>query len=228
MGEALRQRVLVVDDEPRLLMLLERLLSAANYQVTAASTGSKGLREAKTGRYDLIILDLMLPDLSGETVLDQLLAARPESKVLVLSAVSDIARRVGVLDNGAVDFLSKPFAIAELVARVRARIKPDLLPGSESSRFLIGAGLELDLESGELHIDGKRIELSQREFVLLSHLLRRTPAVCTRQELLTKVWGVGFDSGSNVVDVYVRRLRSKLTTNRIETVRNVGYRLVAC
>jgi DNA-binding response OmpR family regulator len=228
MGEVVKQRVLVIDDEPRLLMLMQRLLSAANYEVTAASTGSKGLHEATTGRYDLVILDLMLPDLPGETVLEHLLAARPDAKVLVLSSVSDIARRVGVLDNGAVDFLAKPFAGAELLARVRARIKPVLLPTNGSSRFLIGAGLELDVESCELHVDGKRIELSQREFVLLSHLLRRTPAVCTRQELLAKVWGMEFDPGSNVVDVYVRRLRTKLTTNRIETVRNVGYRLVAC
>lgn len=228
MGESVRQRVLVVDDEPRLVMLLDRLLSAANYQVTTASTGSTGLHEAKTGRYDLVILDLMLPDLSGETVLDKLLAARKDSKVLVLSSVSDIARRVGVLDNGAIDFLSKPFSGAELLARVRARIKPEPLFDNSSSRFLIGAGLELDLESCELHIDGRRIELSQREFVLLSHLLRRTPAVCSRQELLATVWGIGFDPRSNVVDVSIRRLRSKLTTNRIETVRNVGYRLVAC
>lgn len=226
-GTAAR-RVLVVDDEPRLIILLERLLSTAKYQVTTASTGSKGLDEAKTGRYDLVILDLMLPDLPGESVLEQLLAARPDTKVLVLSSVSDIIRRVGVLNNGAVDFLSKPFAGAELLARVRARIKPEQLTTNGSSRFLIGAGLELDVESCELHIDGKRIELSQREFVLLSHLLRRTPAVCTRQELLAKVWGLEFDPGSNVVDVYVRRLRSKLTGNRIETVRNVGYRLVAC
>lgn len=227
MGEVLQQRVLVIDDEPRLLLLLHRLLSAANYEVTTAATGSNGLVEATTGRYDLIVLDLMLPDLPGESVLQQLLAARPDSKVLVLSSVSDIARRVGVLDNGAIDFLAKPFAGAELLARVRARIKPETSTGG-TSRFLIGAGLELDLETCELHIDGRRIELSQREFVLLSHLLRRTPAVCTRQELLASVWGMGFDPGSNVVDVYVRRLRSKLTINRIETVRNVGYRLVAC
>ncbi len=117
-----------------------------------------------------------------------------------------------------------------LLARVRARTRQSLgqsSSGSGTSR-LIGTGLELDPRSHDLVIDGARIKLSQREFMLLAHLLDRTPEICTREELLSSVWGIAFDPGSNIVDVYVRRLRKKLTINRIGTVRNVGFRLVAC
>lgn len=222
-------RVLVVEDEPHLLLLLSRLLDSGGYEVTVAATGAAGLRAALADDYDLVILDLMLPDIRGEEVLGELLQSRADARVLVLSSVGDLSRRVGVLDHGAVDFLAKPFATAELMARVRARIRPDPGQAGETARrYLRGAGLELDLERRELVIRGRRIDLSQREFSLLVQLLHKTPAVCTRQELLAEVWGIGFDPGTNVVDVYMRRLRSKLTMSRIETVRNVGYRLVAC
>ncbi|SDP46732.1 DNA-binding response regulator, OmpR family, contains REC and winged-helix (wHTH) domain [Nakamurella panacisegetis] len=221
--------VLVVEDEPSLLLLLSRLLAGAGYQVTQASNGQSALRCSLRQQFDLVILDLMLPDLRGEDVLAELLGSRAETKVLVLSSVTDLSRRVGVLDHGAVDFLAKPFAGAELMARVRARIRHGSGDRTGSiRRYLTGAGLELDLERHELIIDGRRIDLSQREFALLAHLLHRTPAVCTRQELLSDVWGLSFDPGTNVVEVYMRRLRAKLTISRIETVRNVGYRLVAC
>lgn len=226
-GSAMKH-VLVVEDEPNLLLLLTRLLAGQGYQVTGRSSGREALRAA-AGAYDLMILDLMLPDMSGETVLHDVLAGNPNAKVLVLSSVTDLARRVGVLDHGAVDFLAKPFAGAELLARVRARIRQeDQNVAGSVQRYLTGAGLHLDLERHELMVNGRRIDLSQREFAVLAYLLRRTPAVCTRAELLSDVWGLGFDPGSNVIDVYMRRLRVKLTISRIETVRNVGYRLVAC
>ncbi|QNK79429.1 response regulator transcription factor [Nakamurella sp. PAMC28650] len=222
-------RVLIVEDEPNLLLLLTRLLTAEGYAVTPAPDGRSALQPGNSTEFDLVILDLMLPDMSGEDVLRELLVTRPEIKVLVLSSVTDLVRRVGVLDHGAVDFLAKPFANAELMARIRTRIRrPDHQGGNDLRRHLTGAGLQLDLERRELIINGRRIDLSQREFALLAHLLHRTPAVCTRQELLSEVWGLGFDPGSNVVDVCMRRLRAKLTISRIETVRNVGYRLVAC
>ena len=177
------------------------------------------------GECDLVILDLMLPDLSGEEILETL-PIPPEHPVLVLSSVTETARRVRVLD-AAIDFVAKPFAIAELLARLRARMRPDSLdPGATGC--LRGFGLELDVELHELRLHGRRVCLSQREFLLLAHLLRRAPQTCTRQELWADVWGMEFDPGSNVVDVYVKRLRSKLPDEQIETVRNVGYRLVAC
>lgn len=222
--------VVVVEDEPNLRVLLRRLLSDVGYRVTTAATGSAGLNILLAeDPCDLVILDLMLPDLSGEDVLHVLLAAKPETRVLVLSSAPEVGRRVGVLDAGAVDFVAKPFTNAELLARVRARLRADASAHvSPAPRYLSGVGFELDLRRRELVMGEQRILLPHREFVLLAHLLHRRGEVCTRQELLSEVWGLSFDPGTNVVDVYVRRLRSKLAANCIETVRNVGYRLVAC
>lgn len=221
--------ILVVEDEPSLRLLLTRLFRDAGYQVSAAASGSSGLQAALSTDYDLIVLDLMLPDLSGEEVLRVVLAARPDARVLILSSVSEIGRRVAVLDHGAVDFLAKPFVNSELLARVRLRIR-DEGPGSTANvpHEMVGDGAYLDLRRRELVIDGQRVALSQREFTLMAHLIHRRGEVCTRQELLADVWGIAFDPGTNVVDVYVGRLRAKLMTDTIETVRNVGYRLIAC
>jgi DNA-binding response OmpR family regulator len=222
-------QILVVEDEPSLARLLSRILTAAGFEVTGAATGTAALRAVRATDPDLVILDLILPDMRGESVLTELMATRPGSRVLVLSSVTQIATRVGVLEGGAVDFLAKPFANAELLARVKARIRTDENPPPESDwpKHLRRGGLELDLERREIISGGKRIELTQREFVLLSYLLQRAPAVCSRAELMKGVWGTSFDGGTNVVDVCVKRLRWKLTHGKIETVRNVGYRLVS-
>ncbi len=222
--------VLVVEDEPTLARLVTRVLTAGGFSVRGAATGTAGLRAAYDRDPDLIVLDLILPDMRGESVLRDLMATKPDSRVLVLSSVTQISTRVGVLDGGAVDFLAKPFANAELLARVRARIRQQPRHSAERARpttHLRNAGLELDLERRELIIGSKRVELTQREFVLLSYLVQRAPAVCSRAELMKEVWGTSFDGGTNVIDVYVKRLRWKLTHGKIETVRNVGYRLVA-
>jgi DNA-binding response OmpR family regulator len=221
--------VLVVEDEPNLRLLLTRLLGGAGYEVSAAATGVAGLNAALGDEHDLVILDLMLPDVEGEHVLHVLLANRPSARVMVLSSVTEVGRRVGVLDSGAVDFVAKPFANAEMLARVRARVRNHAdLNRSDVAGHLGGASVQLDSRRRQLVMDGRRVELSQREFVLYAHLLHRKGEVCTRQELLADVWGVAFDPGTNVVDVCVRRLRAKIAAESIETVRNVGYRLVAC
>jgi len=221
--------VLVVDDEYHVRLLLGRLLGEAGYEVTLAVNGADGLQAALARAFDLIILDLLLPDIPGDEALHVLLAARPESRVLVLSSAPEVARRAGVLNDGAVDFVSKPFANDELLARVRARTRTaGPVKEEPSQRYLGSPGVMLDLQRRELVMDGRRIELSQREFVLLGHLLHRKGEVCTRQELLAGVWGIAFDTRTNVVDVYVRRLRAKLAADSIETIRNVGYRFVAC
>lgn len=221
-------RVLVVEDEPNLRVLLRRLLGGAGYDVSEAATGVAGLNAALAVDHDLVVLDLMLPDVAGEHVLHMLLAGRPASRIMVLSSVTEVGRRVGVLDDGAVDFVAKPFTNAELLARVRARIRNDaVVEPAKVARYLTGAGTLLDLRRRELITDGRRVELSQREFVLFAHLLHRRGQVCTRQELLADVWGFDFDPRTNVVDVCVRRLRAKIAANSIETVRNVGYRFVA-
>lgn len=219
--------VLVVEDEPDLRLLLARLLTEAGYQVATAATGSTGLQLALSGDHDLVLLDLILPDLPGEDVLRVLVTARPETRVLVLSSVAEIGRRVAVLDAGAADFVAKPFVNRELLARIRARLRTEKAQALQPTSYLVGRGIQLDTTRRELVVNGDRIELSQREFVLLTHLLHRRGMVCTRQELLADVWGMPFDPGTNVVDVYVGRLRAKLLADTIETVRNVGYRLVA-
>jgi DNA-binding response OmpR family regulator len=220
-------QILVIEDEPNLRALLDRLLTHAGYRVTTAPSGSEGLRAALNDPYDLVVLDLMLPDLDGEEVLRVLRASRPDSRVLILSSVTEVGRRVGVLNSGAADFVAKPFVNAELLARVRLRAQT-ASNGTTSQLYLaIDNTARLDVHRRELVVNTQRIPLSQREFTLLTHLINRKGEVCTRQELLADVWGIGFDPGTNVVDVYVGRLRAKLAHDAIETVRNVGYRLAA-
>jgi DNA-binding response OmpR family regulator len=229
--------MLVVDDEERICRFLGRALRSAGYDVDSATTGPAALRAAGLHDYALIILDLMLPGLHGSEVLRRMLAARPGTRVLVLSAMTGIDARVGCLEDGAVDYMSKPFALAELLARVRSRIRQSPAPAENGNgvRIPVGPGAEeieaggvrLDIRRRSLEVHGDRRPLSHREYALLLHLMQRKGAVCTREELLSDVWGYTFDPGSNIVDVYIRRLRAKLDPGLIETVRNVGYSFVA-
>ncbi len=223
-------RIVVVEDEPVLAQLLGRILGGAGYAVTVAGTAADALTAIRQVDPDLIVLDLVLPDRRGEDVLAELMTCRPCSRVLVLSSMTQVATRVGVLVGGAVDFLAKPFANAELLARVNTRIRspaPSQASAATVNRYLRSSGVEIDVQQREVVVDGRRIPLTQREFVLLSYLLQRAPEPCTRAELLERVWGTKFDTGTNVVDVCVRRLRWKLSNDKIETVRNVGYRITA-
>lgn len=219
-GEGM-SRVLVVDDEPGIVRFVSRALAAEGLSVDAVGDGVRALEIAAAGLHQLVILDLMLPSLDGVSVLRGILDRRPDQKIIVLSAIGEVESKVRCLDYGAVDYLAKPFAIAELIARVRARLRESGSPAND--RWLQAAGLRLDLRRRTLHREDRKLPLSQREFLLLQHLMTRADEVCTREELLADVWGYAFDPGSNVVDVYVRRLRGKLDEGRIETVRNVGY-----
>lgn len=215
-------RVLVVEDDERLARLVVRALDGAGHPARSAATGREGLAAALAEEYDLVVLDLMLPDLDGREVLRRLLDQRPEQRVLVLSAVPEIGARVAVLEDGAADFLGKPFAVAELVARVRARIRTG--PPGAAARWLRVGPVRLDLRRRRVEVNGAGNELPLREFLLLQHLMSRPGQACSRTELLADVWGMTFDPGTNVVDVYIRRLRGKLDRpERIETVRRVGY-----
>ena len=218
-------RILIIEDEPALRLLLTRLLGSAGYAVEAVGTGAAGLRLALRDAFDLVVLDLMLPDRPGEQVMRALLAERPDANVLVLSSSPDAARRVAVLDGGASDYVGKPFVTGELLARVRLRMREH--PPTGAPVIPIDGRTHLDAVRRTLVMDGARVPLSQREFALLSYLAQRRGAPCTRQELLADVWGLAFDPGTNVVDVYIGRLRAKLASATIETVRNVGYRLAA-
>jgi two-component system copper resistance phosphate regulon response regulator CusR len=175
--------------------------------------------------YAVIVLDLLLPGLDGYEVLRRILRANPAQRVLILSAIGDVESKVRCLQMGAVDYLPKPFAIAELIARVRRRIQDPAAP--PPPRWLEAGGMRLDLQRRVLSVEDREVSLSHREFILMGHLMRHAGEVCTRDELLADVWGYSFDPTSNVVDVCVRRLRSKLERGAIETVRNVGYCFVA-
>jgi two-component system OmpR family response regulator len=219
-------RVLVVEDDERLARLVARALQEDGFLVDRAHDGRTGLGAALAADFDLVVLDLMLPELNGSEVLERLVTARPEQRVLVLSAVPEIGVRVACLELGAVDFVGKPFVIAELLARVRSRIRVPA-PGA-AQRWLTAGPVSLDLRQRRATIAGRRVDLSLREFLLLQHLMQRPGEACSRTEILADVWGLMFDPGSNVVDVCVRRLRTKMDhADRVETVRNVGYRFVA-
>jgi DNA-binding response OmpR family regulator len=218
-------RVLVVDDEPRITSFVSRALSAEGFDVDSAADGVRGFALAASGRYELVILDLLLPGLDGVAVLEELIQARPDQRVLVLSALSDVEDRVRCLDLGASDYLPKPFAVAELVARVRARLRQ---PASGPDERVLRVGrVCLDLVRRTADAGDGRVSLSEREFALLERLLLARGDVRSRERLLSEVWGYSFDPGSNVVDVCVGRLRTKLGADVIETVRGVGYRIDA-
>jgi len=215
----------VVDDEPRIVDFVSRALSAEGFQVDDAHDGIRALELAKTGSYELVVLDLLLPHLDGVSVLEDLMESRPDQRVLVLSALSDVETKVRCLEVGASDYLSKPFSLAELIARVRARLRQPA--AGPRHRFLRAGGLTLDLTRRVAELGDRRVALSEREFLLLEHLMCQGGEVCSRQQLLAEVWGYTFDPGSNVVDVCVGRLRARLGGDVIETVRNVGYRFNA-
>lgn len=217
--------MLVVDDEPRIVSFVSRALTAEGFQVDAATDGVLGLDLAMTGAYELVVLDLLLPSRGGLSVLQELIESRPGQRVLILSALSDVETKVRCLESGASDYVSKPFSLAELVARVRARIRQPA--PSPTERTLRVRGVSLDLVRRVADAGDGPVSLSEREFLLLEHLMRRDGDVCTRQRLLADVWGYSFDPGSNVVDVCVGRLRAKLGADVIETVRSVGYRFHA-
>ena len=221
------QRLLIVDDEPGIRAFVGRALNAAGYSTDCVATGAEALSQAATGHYDLIILDLVMPDMSGQECLDQLLACRPDQGVLVLSCLGDIATKVDCLERGAQDYLTKPFSLAELLARVRARVRPrGADSGHHRSGEIVRTG-QLTLDFGRLVADigAGPVPLTRLEFLLLRELAEHAGQSVPKGQLLASVWGYDFDPGSNVVDVCVRRLRSKLGFGLIKTVRGEGYQL---
>jgi len=256
-------RILIVDDEPKIRSFIGRALAAAGYATEFADSGAEGLRRAIATRYDLVILDLVMPDLDGRRVLGQLLATRPDQAVIVLSCVADVAAKVDCLERGAQDYLTKPFSLAELLARVRVRLRVDshampqlsgaahpaggprrtAEPGGTDAEASPGGPLRGDgythgevIQAGEVTLDVGRlvadighgpVPLTRLEFLLLRELAEHVGESVPKGRLLATVWGYDFDPGSNVVDVCVRRLRSKLGFDLIKTVRGEGYQLVA-
>ncbi len=218
-----RERILVVEDDAPIAAALRRALSYAGYQVEVAGDGVAGLEAAAARLPDLVVLDLMLPELDGLEVCRRLRAGG-DVPVLVLTARDAVGDRVEGLDAGADDYLVKPFANEELLARVRALLRRAAPRQSDVLRF---ADVELDNGSREVHRGGRRLRLTVLEFGLLEHLLRNQRLVLTRSQLREAVWGIDLPTASNVVDVYVRYLRGKLEAEGeprlVQTVRGVGY-----
>ena len=216
--------ILLIEDEPAISSLIARALSAAGYAVDRVESGMGGLRYAASGEYDLVLLDLVMPDLDGRVVLQRLLAANPEQAVVVLSCVADVTAKVECLDLGARDYLTKPFALDELIARVRVQLRSNARGHAET---ITNGDLTLDLWRLQADNGHGRIPLTRLEFLLLRELLEHAGDSVPKGQLLSSVWGYDFDPGSNVVDVCVWRLRTKLGFELIETVRGEGYRLAS-
>jgi DNA-binding response OmpR family regulator len=215
-------RILVIDDERRIARFVSRGLQAEGYQVDSAENGVDGLRAALEGRYDLVVLDLLMPGLDGGAVLRRLLEARPGQAVIVLSCLAATTVKVRCLEAGAQDYLAKPFSLDELLARVRVRLRAS---ADRQATNLVAGRLRLDLIRREADSGSGRVPLSEREFLLLRELMRHPGRIVSKQRLLSAVWHYHFDPGSNVVDVYIRRLRAKLGAEVIVTMRGEGYRI---
>ena len=215
-------KILVAEDETRIASFVEKGLSAAGFAVTVAADGPTALAHAKSGQFDLMILDVGLPGVDGFDILKTLRANANPIAVIVLTARDSAADTLRGLEGGADDYMPKPFRFDELLARVRLRLK-GVQPGAVGE--LRVRGLELDLKTRRISVDGTSCDLSAREFALAEEFLRHPDQVLSREQLLSRVWGLDFEPGSNVVDVYVRYLRAKIGADRIETVRGMGYRL---
>ena len=216
--------ILIVEDEPRIAAFVERGLKAEGFSVQVATDGTTGYALACQDEVDLVILDLMLPGLTGEEVLRKLRAKRPDVPVIVLTAKDAVDDRVRNLNAGADDYVTKPFSFAELAARVHARLRAR---DQSSSTSLSVAGVELDLPRRSVRLDDREVDLTAREFALLETFMRHKGQVLSQVQLMDRVWGYDFEPGSNVVEVYVGYLRRKLRRDLIETVRGAGYRFVA-
>jgi DNA-binding response OmpR family regulator len=219
-------RVLLIEDEPGIVDFVRRGLEAQGFAVEAALDGNEGERLALAGGYDAIVLDLMLPGRSGMEILAAVRRSLPSLPVIVLTARGEIEDRVEGLEAGAVDYLVKPFSMAELAARVRAQLR---VAAHASASSLGAEGIEVDLLSRKVRRGGQSVALSTTEFELLVYLLRHHGQVVSREQILSSVWGYEHDPATNVVDVYVGYLRRKLgrpgDPAPIFTVRAVGYRL---
>jgi len=215
-------RILIAEDERRIASFLEKGLAANGYTTEVVRTGEDVIRLARHKSFDLLILDIGLPQKDGFEVLRQLRAERIDLRVLILTARDDPADTVEGLDSGADDYVTKPFRFDELLARIRVQLREER---TSTPTQLTVADLSLDLRTRQVHVDGKAVELSAREFALAELFFRHPGQVLSREQILSHVWGYDFDPGSNVVDVYVGYLRKKIGSHRISAVRRMGYRL---
>jgi DNA-binding response OmpR family regulator len=218
-------QILVIEDEPGIVDFLQRGLRSHGFDVTSAPDGESGLEKALSAPVDLVVLDMMLPGRSGFDVLAELHEQKPALPVIALTALGEVEHRVAGLDAGAVDYLSKPFSLSELAARIRAQLR---VAAQTPQMDLTAGDIRVDLLSREVRRAGELVRLSTTEFELLVYLMRHRGQVLSREQILRAVWGYEYDPGTNVVDVYIGYLRRKLRRDGrnvpIVTVRSVGYR----
>ncbi len=217
-------RILVVEDEKKTASFVRKALQAEGFAVDVCRTGDEALAAAQATPFDVVVLDIMLPGRDGLSVLRQLRERKNSTPVLLLSARGEVNERVEGLNAGADDYLPKPFELAELVARVRALTRRS---GDNKSSVLRVADLTLDIVTHKAQRGGREIELTTREYRLLEFLMRSAGRLCGRMTILEKVWDYSFDPGTNLVDVYISRLREKIDANfelkLLLTVRGTGY-----
>jgi len=213
-------RVLAIDDEPRMIDFIAGALRSEGLDVDVASNGEAGFRLAVTHAYDVVVLDLVMPGTDGISVLTRLLRRKPDQSVIILSCLTDVRSKVRCLELGAEDYLGKPFALDELLARVKVRIRGR---PSGTSHVLTSDGLRFDPLRQEVDAGRGPVSLTPREALVLAELMANAGRAVSKERLLAAVWGYSFDPGSNVVDVYVRRLRRKIAPGVISTVRGAGY-----
>ncbi len=215
-------RILIAEDEPRIASFLEKGLKANGFSTLVVDDGVEATAMARDADFDLLVLDIGLPRRDGLEVLERIRRRGERLPVIILTARSEVGATVAGLEGGADDYVTKPFRFEELLARIRVRLRN----GAEEESTLLRAGeVALDLRTRRATVGDRVVELTAREFALAETLLRHPDHVLSREQLLSHVWGYGFDPGSNVVDVYIRYLRKKLGPEVIETVRGMGYRL---
>lgn len=215
-------RILIAEDETRIASFLEKGLRSHGYSTLVVNDGHSAATTARDDDFDLLILDLGLPGQDGMKVLAELRKRGERLPVIILTARDSVPDRVDGLEQGADDYLTKPFSFDELLARIRVRLRD---AGTTESTTISVGDLVLDIRTRRVHIDARTVELTAREYTVLEMFARHPGQVLSREQLLSHVWGYDFDPGSNVVDVYVRYLRKKLRDDVIETVRGMGYRL---
>lgn len=220
------EKILIVEDEEKIARFVELELSHEGYETAKAFNGREGLEMAETGHFDLILLDIMLPEISGLEVLRRI-RRTSQVPVILLTARDAVMDKVSGLDMGADDYITKPFAIEELLARIRVSLKHKKTNSPASGSVLTAGRLSLDTASHQVSYDGNEIQLTNREFLLLQTLLENKSIVLSRDTLLTRVWGYDYMGETNVVDVYIYYLRNKIDDvfgeKIIETVRGAGY-----
>ncbi|HET7689678.1 MAG TPA: response regulator transcription factor [Nocardioidaceae bacterium] len=221
-------RILIVEDEPRIASFVSKGLASDGFTTTVATTGLAGLDLASSGEFDLMVLDIGLPDIDGFEVLARLRDTGSQLPVVVLTARDSVTDTVSALEGGADDYMAKPFRFAELLARVRLRLRQATDQPAARDDVLEAGGVRLDLRARTATVGGQRgVDLSAREFKMTEIFMLNAGQVLSREQLLSHVWGYDFDPGSNIVDVYVGYLRRKFGAASISTVRGMGYRFNA-